>query len=74
MAILSPIASASSIDYVVITINLFSFLLFTKVQSYLLDSLSNPLDGSSRKIIFEFPAKARATDSFLFYPVDIFCI
>lgn len=41
-------------------------------QTPCLELGSKPEDGSSKKIIFDFPIKALAKDSFLLFPPDRF--
>lgn len=69
MAILSERASASSKWWVVKIIVLFSCLTYSKIsQIALLDTGSNPEEGSSKKTIEEFPIKAQAKDNFRLVP------
>lgn len=52
-----------------------SFLyVFSRSQMYLLADVSIPDVGSSKIMTFDFPAKAKATESLLFWPPDKFLV
>lgn len=67
-AILSAKASASSIAWVVRIITLSSFILLIIFHTYLLETGSIPVVGSSIIIILGYPIVLMANESLLFIP------